>query len=78
MHRLVLGYCSRYWRGCSIPGVSPKPVTALHPQIVNETLPTLLGLKREGVIKAIGITGYPLDVFTYVLDKYVASSKSWV
>jgi L-galactose dehydrogenase len=32
-------------------------------------LPTLLELKQAGVIKAIGITGYPLDIFTYVLDK---------
>jgi diketogulonate reductase-like aldo/keto reductase len=36
---------------------------------VNETLPTLLELKQQGIIKAIGITGYPLDILNYVLDK---------
>jgi L-galactose dehydrogenase len=38
-------------------------------QIVDETLPALLELKQQGVIRAIGITGYPLDIFRYILDK---------
>jgi diketogulonate reductase-like aldo/keto reductase len=38
-------------------------------QIIDETLPTLLELKQQGTIRAIGITGYPLDIFSYVLDK---------
>ncbi|CAN4111996.1 unnamed protein product [Withania somnifera] len=38
-------------------------------QIVNETLPTLLKLKQAGKIRFIGITGLPLGIFTYVLDR---------
>ncbi|CAA7037755.1 unnamed protein product [Microthlaspi erraticum] len=38
-------------------------------QIVNETIPTLQKLKQEGKIRFIGITGLPLNIFTYVLDR---------
>eukprot|EP00879_Flechtneria_rotunda_P008936 GHRR01009357.1.p1 GENE.GHRR01009357.1~~GHRR01009357.1.p1 ORF type:complete len:315 (+),score=97.78 GHRR01009357.1:1680-2624(+) len=38
-------------------------------QIINETLPCLLELKKQGKIRAIGITGYPLDIFSYILDR---------
>ncbi len=49
--------------------VCRRTVPACAMQIVNETLPTLLELRREGKIRAIGITGYPLDIFTYILDR---------
>ncbi|KAL1534454.1 L-galactose 1-dehydrogenase [Salvia divinorum] len=38
-------------------------------QIVTETIPALLKLKEAGKIKFIGITGLPLGIFSYVLDK---------
>ncbi len=38
-------------------------------QIVEETLPALLALKRAGRIGHIGITGLPLKVFPAVLDR---------
>eukprot|EP00898_Chlorokybus_atmophyticus_P008286 jgi/Chlat1/8459/Chrsp80S07867 len=38
-------------------------------QIVNETLPALQRLKMEGIVRFIGITGLPLKVFRYVLDR---------
>lgn len=38
-------------------------------QIVGETLPALLALKRAGRIGHIGITGLPLKVFTAILDR---------
>ncbi|KAK4744952.1 hypothetical protein SAY87_011264 [Trapa incisa] len=38
-------------------------------QIVNETIPALLKLKESGKIRFIGITGLPLEIFTYVLDR---------
>ncbi|KAL3576245.1 hypothetical protein D5086_021528 [Populus alba] len=38
-------------------------------QIANETIPALQKLKEAGKIRFIGITGLPLSVFTYVLDR---------
>eukprot|EP00177_Eucheuma_denticulatum_P004856 GFKZ01008815.1.p1 GENE.GFKZ01008815.1~~GFKZ01008815.1.p1 ORF type:complete len:214 (+),score=33.72 GFKZ01008815.1:817-1458(+) len=37
-------------------------------QIARETIPTLVELKKEGKTRAIGITGYPVEVFPYVLS----------
>ncbi|XP_073065748.1 L-galactose dehydrogenase [Primulina eburnea] len=38
-------------------------------QIVSETIPALGKLKEAGKIRFIGITGLPLGIFTYVLDR---------
>ncbi|XP_047341452.1 L-galactose dehydrogenase [Impatiens glandulifera] len=38
-------------------------------QIINETIPALQKLKESGKIRFIGITGLPLRIFTYVLDR---------
>jgi L-galactose dehydrogenase len=40
-----------------------------HDQIVNETLPTLHRLKRQGLARFVGITGLPLKVFPSILDR---------
>jgi L-galactose dehydrogenase len=40
-----------------------------HDQIVNETLPALHRLKRQGLTRFIGITGLPLKVFPSILDR---------
>ena len=40
-----------------------------HAQIVDETLPTLQRLKRQGLARLIGITGLPLKVFPSILDR---------
>ena len=39
------------------------------PKLVEETIPALLKLKRQGKVRQIGITGLPLKVFRKVLDK---------
>jgi L-galactose dehydrogenase len=36
---------------------------------VNETIPALQKLREAGKIRFIGVTGLPLSVFTYVLDR---------
>lgn len=36
---------------------------------MNETLPALLALKAQGLVRHIGITGLPLKIFRYVLDR---------
>ncbi|CAI9104175.1 OLC1v1002805C5 [Oldenlandia corymbosa var. corymbosa] len=38
-------------------------------QIVNETIPALLEIKKAGKTRFIGITGLPLGIFNYVLDR---------
>jgi aryl-alcohol dehydrogenase-like predicted oxidoreductase len=38
-------------------------------QIVNETLPALRKLKTEGKVRFVGVTGLPLKVFRYILDR---------
>ncbi|KAG6511006.1 hypothetical protein ZIOFF_029055 [Zingiber officinale] len=38
-------------------------------QIVNETIPALQKIKESGKARFIGITGLPLGIFTYVLDR---------
>jgi len=38
-------------------------------QVVNETLPTLRKLKEQGKVRFIGVSGYPMKMFRYVLDR---------
>lgn len=38
-------------------------------QIIEETLPALAKLREKGVVRHIGITGLPLKIFTYILDR---------
>lgn len=40
------------------------------PQILHETLPALSQLRKEGLVRCIGITGLPLGCFQYILDRY--------
>ena len=41
-------------------------------QVVNETLPALVKLRDQGLVKFIGITGLPLKIFPYILDRCAA------
>jgi len=38
-------------------------------QIINETLPALRKIQKEGKVRYIGISGYPMNIFKYVLDQ---------
>jgi hypothetical protein len=42
---------------------------ALFPQVVRETLPALQELKVKGLVHHVGITGLPLNIFKYVIDR---------
>lgn len=47
-------------------------------QVCNETIPALVRLKEAGKIRAIGITGYPLEIFPYVLSSVAPKSVDMV
>src|SRR5436305_5321592 len=38
-------------------------------QIVEETLPALRKVRQSGKVRFVGISGYPMNVFRYVLDR---------
>ena len=38
-------------------------------QIIDETLPALKKLKEQGKVRFIGISGYPMKIFKYILDQ---------
>jgi aryl-alcohol dehydrogenase-like predicted oxidoreductase len=38
-------------------------------QIVDQTLPALRKLKQQGKVRFIGISGYPMKIFRFVLDQ---------
>ncbi len=38
-------------------------------QIVEETLPALRKVQQQGKVRFIGISGYPMNIFRYVLDR---------
>lgn len=38
-------------------------------RVVNETLPALRKLKEQGKVRFIGVSGYPMAMFRYVLDR---------
>ncbi len=38
-------------------------------QIVQETLPALRRVQRQGKVRFIGVSGYPMSMFRYVLDR---------
>lgn len=38
-------------------------------QIVEETLPALQKIKEQGKVRFVGISGYPMNIFRYVLDR---------
>ncbi len=40
-----------------------------HDQLVTETLPVLCRLREQGVVRHIGITGLPLNIFPALLDR---------
>jgi aryl-alcohol dehydrogenase-like predicted oxidoreductase len=38
-------------------------------QIVEETLPALRQVQKQGKVRFVGISGYPMNIFRYVLDR---------
>ena len=39
------------------------------PQIVEETLPALRKIQQQGKVRFVGVSGYPMKIFRYVLDR---------
>ncbi len=56
-----------------LPRALPESVTAQgargRSQIITETLPALAELKKQGLVRHIGITGLPLKAFRTMLDR---------
>jgi len=38
-------------------------------QIVDETLPALRKIQQQGKVRFVGISGYPMNIFRYILDR---------
>src|SRR5437016_7967131 len=38
-------------------------------QVVNEALPALRKLQEQGKVRFVGVTGFPLKIFKYILDR---------
>lgn len=38
-------------------------------QIVDETLPALRALQKQGKVRFVGVSGYPMNIFRYVLER---------
>jgi aryl-alcohol dehydrogenase-like predicted oxidoreductase len=38
-------------------------------QIIDETLPALRQVQQQGKVRCVGISGYPMNIFRYVLDQ---------
>ncbi len=38
-------------------------------QVVEETLPALRKVQQQGKVRFVGISGYPMKIFKYVLDR---------
>lgn len=45
-------------------------------QVVSETVPALLALKAAGLVRHIGITGLPLGIFKYVLERVPTGARA--
>lgn len=48
--------------------ITEQCVTAVL-QVIHETIPALQQLKSQGLVRHIGITGLPLKIFSYILDR---------
>src|SRR5438045_655518 len=38
-------------------------------QIVDETLPALRKIQQQGKVRFVGVSGYPMNIFRYILDR---------
>ncbi len=62
-------------------GMGPKPQAPFallfnQAQVLDQAIPALLELKKQGLVRHIGITGLPLNVFRRVLDRLPVGARA--
>ena len=60
---------ARHGRRSSRHHAVPRHRVRGHGQIVEETLPALRKIQKQGKVRFVGVSGYPMKIFRYVLDR---------
>ncbi len=68
--------CASWWLQRHREAAAPDAWGAARRQIINETLPALAKLRKEGTVRYVGFSGLPLDAFKYILDRRAPGARA--